>query len=80
MDDFGSPALHRLIEAHPDAVLETHARLGDEAVARKELEALRVYVDEGQGGEEGRAIVREIEAILEGAPIRESTPSSSGDG
>jgi NADH-quinone oxidoreductase subunit C len=29
MDDFGSAALQRLIEAHPDVVLETHARLGD---------------------------------------------------
>ena len=33
MDDHGSPALRRLLEALPDAVLETHARLGD-ATAR----------------------------------------------
>jgi NADH-quinone oxidoreductase subunit C len=33
MDDHGSPALRRLIEALPDAVLETHARVGD-ATAR----------------------------------------------
>jgi NADH-quinone oxidoreductase subunit C len=29
MEDHGSPALRRLIEALPDAVLDTHARLGD---------------------------------------------------
>ena len=29
MDDHGSPALRRLIEALPDAVLETHAHVGD---------------------------------------------------
>jgi NADH-quinone oxidoreductase subunit C len=29
MDDFGSPALRRLIEALPDALRETHANLGD---------------------------------------------------
>jgi NADH-quinone oxidoreductase subunit C len=33
MEDHGSPALRRLIEALPDAVLETHADLGD-ATAR----------------------------------------------
>jgi len=33
MDDHGSPALRRLIEALPDAVLETHAHVGD-ATAR----------------------------------------------
>jgi NADH-quinone oxidoreductase subunit C len=33
MDDHGSPALRRLLEALPDAVLETHAKLGD-ATAR----------------------------------------------
>jgi len=33
MDDCGSPVLHRLLEALPDAVEETHARLGD-ATAR----------------------------------------------
>jgi NADH-quinone oxidoreductase subunit C len=33
MDDHGSPILARLLEALPDAVLETHARLGD-ATAR----------------------------------------------
>jgi NADH-quinone oxidoreductase subunit C len=35
MDDHGSPILARLLEALPDAVLETHARLGD-ATARVE--------------------------------------------
>ena len=29
MEDHGSPALRRLIEALPDAVLETHAHVGD---------------------------------------------------
>jgi NADH-quinone oxidoreductase subunit C len=29
MDDHGSPALRRLMEALPDAVLETHAHVGD---------------------------------------------------
>ncbi len=29
MDDHGSPALRRLIEAHPDAIVATHADLGD---------------------------------------------------
>ena len=29
MDDHGSPALRRLIEALPDAVLDTHAHVGD---------------------------------------------------
>ena len=29
MDDHGSPALRRLIEVLPDAVLETHAHVGD---------------------------------------------------
>jgi NADH-quinone oxidoreductase subunit C len=29
MDDHGSPALRRLIDALPDAVLETHAHVGD---------------------------------------------------
>ena len=29
MDDFGHPALARLLAALPDAVLSTHARLGD---------------------------------------------------
>ncbi|MDH3211036.1 MAG: NADH-quinone oxidoreductase subunit C [Myxococcales bacterium] len=33
MDDCGSPVLRRLLEALPDAVEETHARLGD-ATAR----------------------------------------------
>jgi len=33
MEDHGSPALARLLEALPDAVQETHARLGD-ATAR----------------------------------------------
>jgi len=29
VDDHGSPVLARLLEARPDALLETHARLGD---------------------------------------------------
>ncbi|MGI9590483.1 MAG: NADH-quinone oxidoreductase subunit C [Myxococcota bacterium] len=29
MEDHGSPALRRLIEALPDAIVSTHARLGD---------------------------------------------------
>lgn len=29
MEDHGSPLLRRLLEQHSDAVLETHARLGD---------------------------------------------------
>jgi NADH-quinone oxidoreductase subunit C len=29
MEDFGSPALRRLLEAHPAAVLATHAQHGD---------------------------------------------------
>jgi NADH-quinone oxidoreductase subunit C len=29
MEDHGSPALRRLLEALPDAIVETHARLGD---------------------------------------------------
>ena len=37
MEDHGSPALRRLIEALPDAVLETHAHVGD-ATARIDLE------------------------------------------
>lgn len=29
MDDHGSPLLHRLLDAHPSAVLATHAHFGD---------------------------------------------------
>ena len=32
MEDCGSPVLARLIEALPDALLETHARLGEPTV------------------------------------------------
>jgi NADH-quinone oxidoreductase subunit C len=39
MEDFGSPALRRLLDAHSDAVLETHAHRGD-ATAR--VDATRV--------------------------------------
>ena len=39
MEDHGSPALRRLIEALPDAVLETHAHVGD-ATARIDPERI----------------------------------------
>ncbi len=39
MDDFGSPALRRLLDAHQDAVEETHAHRGD-ATARVAPERL----------------------------------------
>ena len=51
-----------------------HARLGDDAVARAGLEALRAAFDADDPGEEGRALLGEIEALLE------HTPSSTGDG
>ena len=50
-----------------------HAQLGDEAIALAELEALRAAFN-GNGSEDARALVREIEALLE------LTPSSIGDG
>ena len=40
MEDHGSPALRRLLDALPDAVLETHAQLGD-ATAVVERDAHR---------------------------------------
>ncbi len=51
MNDFGSPALHRLIEAHSDAVLETHARLGDATACidpRRILDVLRMLRDDAE--------------------------------
>jgi len=40
MESFGAPALRRLLEALPDAVLATHADLGD-ATARVETSRIR---------------------------------------
>ncbi len=51
-----------------------HARLGDDAVAREELESLRAALDGGNTGEDERAILREVEAVVA------HTPSSTGDG
>ncbi len=51
MDDFGSPALQRLIEAHPDVVLETHARLGDATACidpARILDVLRMLRDDAE--------------------------------
>ncbi len=49
MDDCGSPVLRRLLELLPDAVQETHARLGD-ATARVDpariVEVLRLLRDD----------------------------------
>ena len=50
-----------------------HAQLGDEAIALAELEALRAAFA-GNGSKDARALVREIEALLE------LSPSSIGDG
>ncbi len=51
MDDHGSPALRRLIEALPDAVLETHAHVGD-ATARidpeRVVEVARLLRDDSE--------------------------------
>ncbi len=49
-----------------------HARLGDDAVARAELEALRAALAGSDAGEP--RLLREVEALLE------PTPSSTGDG
>ena len=49
MDDYGSPVLRRVLELLPDAVQETHARLGD-ATARVDpariVEVLRMLRDD----------------------------------
>ena len=49
MDDYGSPVLRRVLELLPDAVQETHARLGD-ATARVDptriVEVLRLLRDD----------------------------------
>jgi NADH-quinone oxidoreductase subunit C len=42
MEDHGVPALRRLIEELPDAVLETHARLGDATAVVDRASALAV--------------------------------------
>jgi NADH-quinone oxidoreductase subunit C len=51
MDDHGSPALRRLIEALPDALLETHAHVGD-ATARVDparvVEVARLLRDDSE--------------------------------
>ena len=51
MDDHGSPALRRLIEALPDAVLEAHAHVGD-ATARidpeRVVEVARLLRDDSE--------------------------------
>ncbi len=49
MDDCGSPVLRRLLAALPDAVEETHARLGDataRVAASSLLEVLRLLRDD----------------------------------
>ncbi len=51
MDDFGSAALQRLIETHPEAVLETHARLGDATACidpARILDVLRMLRDHAE--------------------------------
>ncbi len=51
-----------------------HARLGHDSVAREELATLRAAFDGTDPGEQGRALLREVEALIE------PTPSSTGDG
>ena len=51
-----------------------HARLGHDAVARAELEALRAALPGRAAGEQRPALLREVEALLE------RTSSSTGDG
>jgi NADH-quinone oxidoreductase subunit C len=49
MDDHGSPALRRLIEALPNAVLETHAHVGDATACvdpERVVEVARLLRDE----------------------------------
>jgi len=49
MEDFGSPALRRLLEAHPAAVLATHAQHGDATAlvdAAHVVELLRLLRDQ----------------------------------
>ena len=48
MDEFGSPALRRLLEVHADAVLATHAQCGDATAcvdAARVVELLRFLRD-----------------------------------
>jgi hypothetical protein len=52
-----------------------HARLGDNEVAREELDTLRAALADGVAGDRGALpLLREVEDLLE------STPSSTGDG
>jgi len=52
-----------------------HARLGDDEVARAELEALRAAIGgKNAGGQRRPRILREVEALFE------PTPSSTEDG
>ena len=51
-----------------------HASRTRDAVAREELATLRAAFDGSDPGEQGRALLHEIEALLE------QTPSSTGDG
>ena len=49
MDDHGSAALRRLLDAHPDAVVSTHANLGDATAVVREfslVEAMRLLRDD----------------------------------
>ena len=49
MDDFGSPVLRRLLDLQRDAVVDTHARLGDDTAsvdADRVLEVLRSLRDD----------------------------------
>ena len=51
MDDHGSPALRRLIEALPDAVLETHAHVGDATACidpKRVVEVARLLRDDSE--------------------------------
>ena len=42
MEDYGSPVLRRLLEAHAEAVTATHARLGDATAVVREFYLLEV--------------------------------------
>jgi NADH-quinone oxidoreductase subunit C len=49
MDDYGSPVLRRVLELLPDAVQETHARLGDATACvdpTRIVEVLRLLRDD----------------------------------
>ncbi len=51
MDDCGSPILRRLIDALPDSVEDTHARLGDATarVAREQVKAVMRFLRDEPG-------------------------------